>query len=115
MAYGRPNMGGMSQKQMMKQAQKLQEQMMAAQAKLMESEFTASTGGGAVKVTVTGDLHLKALTIDPEAVDPEDIEMLSDLITAAVNEAIRTANTDKEETMGKISGGMNLGGFGGLF
>ena len=67
MAYGRPNMGGMNQKQMMKQAQKLQEQMMAAQAKLMETEFSASTGGGAVKVTVTGDLRVKSLSIDPDA------------------------------------------------
>ena len=110
MAYGRPNMGGMSQKQMMKQAQKLQEQMMAAQAKLMESEFTASTGGGAVKVTVTGDLHLKALTIDPEAVDPEDIEMLEDMIVAAVNDAIDSAEAASIQSMSALTGGLNIPG-----
>ena len=97
-----------------RQAQKMQADMETATEELNAKEYTATAGGGMVSVTVTGALEIKKLDINPEVVDPEDIEMLSDLITAAVNEAIRTANTDKEETMSKISGGMNLGGLGGL-
>lgn len=110
MAYGRPNMGGMNQKQMMKQAQKLQEQMMAAQAKLMESEFTASTGGGAVKATVTGDLRIKSLSIDPGAVDLDDIEMLEDMIIAAVNDAMESAEATASQSMSALTGGLNIPG-----
>ena len=110
MAYGRPNMGGMNQKQMMKQAQKLQEQMMAAQAKLMETEFSASTGGGAVKVTVTGDLRVKSLSIDPDAFDPEDIEMLEDMILAAINDAIGSAEAASSQQMSTLTGGLNIPG-----
>ena len=110
MAYGRPNMGGMNQKQMMKQAQKLQEQMMAAQSKLMETEFNASTGGGAVKVTVTGGLQVKKIKIDPEAVDPEDIEMLEDMLVAAVNDAIQSAEAASSQQMSALTGGLNIPG-----
>ena len=107
--------GGQNLQQLARQAQKMQDQMEAATEELNAKEYTASAGGGMVTVTVSGELEIKTLEIDPEVVDPEDIEMLQDLVTAAVNEAIRNANTDKEETMNKISGGMNLGGFGGLF
>ncbi len=107
--------GAQNLQQLARQAQKMQDQMEEANAELNAKEYTASSGGGMVTVTISGELEIKKLDINPEVVDPEDIEMLSDLITAAVNEAIRTANTDKDETMNKISGGMNLGGLGGLF
>lgn len=110
MAYGRPNMGGMNQKQMMKQARQLQEQMMAAQAKLVETEFNASTGGGAVRVVVTGDLRVKSLAIDPEAFDPEDIEMLEDMVIAAVNDAIESAEAASSQSMSALTGGLNIPG-----
>ena len=106
--------GQQNLQQLARQAQKMQNDMEAATEELNAKEYTASAGGGMVSVTVSGELEIKKLDINPEVVDPEDIEMLSDLITATVNEAIRTANTDKEETMSKISGGMNLGGLGGL-
>lgn len=107
--------GAQNLQQLARQAQKMQDQMEEATAELNAKEYTASSGGGMVTVTISGELEIKKLDVNPEVVDPEDIEMLSDLITAAVNEAIRTANTDKDETMNKISGGMNLGGLGGLF
>ena len=107
--------GGQNLQQLARQAQKMQDQMEAATAELNAREYTASSGGGMVSVTVSGELEIKKLEISPEVVDPEDIEMLADLVTAAVNEAIRAANTDKDETMNKISGGMSLGGLGGLF
>ncbi|WP_407385095.1 YbaB/EbfC family nucleoid-associated protein [Ruminococcus sp.] len=111
--YG--NGGGQNLQQLARQAQKMQDQMEAATEELNAKEYTASAGGGMVNVTVSGELEIKKMEISPEVVDPDDIEMLQDLVTAAVNEAIRNANTDKEETMEKISGGMNLGGLGGLF
>jgi len=107
--------GGQNLQQLARQAQKMQDQMEAATEELNAKEYTASAGGGMVKVTVSGEMEIKKMEISPDVVDPEDIEMLQDLVTAAVNEAIRNANTDKEETMSKISGGMNLGGLGGLF
>ena len=100
---------------MLQQAQKMQEDMAALQADLDAREYEVSAGGGAVTVKISGKKQILSLDIQPEIVDPDDIEMLQDLVTAAVNEAIRNANTDKEETMNKISGGMNLGGLGGLF
>lgn len=103
---------------MMKQAQKMQEDMTALQTELEATEYEATVGGGAVTATVTGKKELKALSIKPEVVDPEDIEMLEDLIISAVNEGIRKAEADSEEKMNKITGGMNglagLGGLGGL-
>lgn len=107
--------GGQNLQQLARQAQKMQNDMEAATEELNAREYTASAGGGMVSVTISGELEIKKMEIAPDVVDPEDIEMLSDLITAAVNEAIRNANADKEETMNKISGGMNLGGMGGLF
>ena len=93
-----------------KQAQKMQEQMDEATAQLEEKEYNASSGGGAVNVTVTGKLELKAVDLKPEVVDPEDVEMLSDLIIAAADEALRAASDDKAQTMEKISGGLNIPG-----
>lgn len=101
--------------QLARQAQKMQDEMAAATEELNAKEYSATAGGNAVKVTVTGELEVKSIEIEPEVVDPEDVEMLSDLVMAAVNEALRAANKDKEETMNKISGGLNLGGMGGLF
>ncbi len=96
--------------QLARQAQKMQEEMDQATAELEVKEYTATAGGSAVSVTVTGKMEVKAISIAPEVVDPEDVEMLSDLVMAAVNEALRTAADDKAARMEKISGGMNLPG-----
>lgn len=96
--------------QLARQAQKMQEEMENATNALEEKEYTATAGGSAVTAVVTGKLEIKSLDIAPEVIDPEDSEMLSDLIMAAVNEAIRTANEDKENVMAKISGGINIPG-----
>ena len=96
--------------QLARQAQKIQDDMEAASAELEAKEYEAAAGGGAVKVTVTGKLEVVKVDIQPEVVDPEDVEMLSDLIMAAVNEAIRTAAKEKEEKMDAISGGLNIPG-----
>lgn len=106
--YG--NGGANNMQQIAKQAQKMQEEMGAASDELEKKEYKASSGGEAVTVTVTGGLELKAIDIKPEVVDPEDIEMLSDLIMAATNEALRTAQEEKADTMEKISGGLSLPG-----
>lgn len=95
---------------MLKQAQKMQEDMAALQADLDEREYSATAGGGAVTATVTGRHTLTALTIKPEVVDPEDVEMLADLVTAAVNEAIRQAVDTAEAEMAKVTGGLNMPG-----
>lgn len=104
--------GAANLQQLARQAQKMQDDMAAVTEELNAKEYTATCGGGMVSVTVSGELEVRSLTIDPEVVDPEDVEMLADLVRAAVNEAIRAANTDKEQRMEAISGGMN---FGGLF
>jgi DNA-binding YbaB/EbfC family protein len=109
-----PNLGALLQ-----QAQKMQEEMMAAQEKLKDELVEASAGGGMVKVVMSGDLELKTLQIDPDAVDPEDVEMLQDMVMAAVNEAMRQAMELQSKATGM--GGMDpsaamdmLGGLGGL-
>jgi len=104
-------MGGMPQNMgnLMKQAQKMQAQMQAQQAELEEKEFTATAGGGAVNVVVTGRKELKSIELSKDAVDPEDIEMLQDMILAAVNEGLHQV----DEASGKMMNGM--GGLGGLF
>lgn len=102
--------GAANIQQLARQAQKMQAQMDEASAELAEKEYTAAAGGGAVSVTVTGKMEVKALEIKPEVVDPDDVEMLSDLVTAAVNEALRAAAADKEQTMEKLSGGINIPG-----
>ena len=96
--------------QLARQAQKMQEAMETATAELEAKEYSATAGGGAVKVTVTGKMEVKAIDIRPEVIDPEDAEMLSDLIIAATNEALRAAAQEKEETMSALSGGLNLPG-----
>ena len=102
-------MGGRNQMQMMKQAQKMQENLMKMQEELQAKEYEATAGGG-VKAVCGGDRELKSITIDPEAVDPEDVEMLQDMIVAAVNEAMRKAEADQSANMAKLTGGLNLGG-----
>lgn len=107
---GMPGMQGMNRNQMMAQARKLQEQMLAAQEQAMKQEFTASTGGGAVKVTVSGGLRLLSLEIAPDAIDPEDVEMLQDMIVAAVNDALTTAEDATNQTMSQLTGGFGIPG-----
>ena len=102
--------GGANMQQLMRQAQKLQEQMTKAQEELDEREYSAQAGGGMVSVTVTGKRELKSLEIKPECVDPDDVEMLQDMILAAVNEAMRTADAEAANNMARLTGGMNLGG-----
>ena len=102
-----PNMN-----QMMKQVQKMQKDMMAAQEQLAEETVTASAGGGMVTVTVSGDLIVKDIKIDAEALDPEDPEMVQDMVLAAVNEAIRQAQELAANKMGGLTGGLDLGGLG---
>lgn len=96
--------------QLARQAQKIQDDMEAVSAELEQKEYEAAAGGGAVKVTVTGKPEIVRVDIQPEVVDPEDVEMLADLIMAAANEAIRTAAKEKEERMDSISGGLNIPG-----
>ncbi len=105
---GMPGMGGGMNMNMLKQAQKMQQDMMKLQQELQEKEYQAAAGGGVVSATVTGKHELKSLVIDPEAVDPEDVEMLQDMIVAAVNEAMRAADSDAAGTMSQITGGMGL-------
>ena len=106
---GRGGMGGMGMNaNMLKQAQKMQQDMMRMQQELQEKEYEAAAGGGVVTATVTGKRELKALEIDPEAVDPDDVEMLQDMIVAAVNEALRAAENDAASTMQKLTGGLGL-------
>ena len=104
---GMPGMGGMNMN-MMKQVQKMQQDMQKMQAELEAKEYTAAAGGGMVSATVTGKRELRAISIDPEAVDPDDVEMLQDMIVAAVNEALRTAEEDMATSMQQITGGLNL-------
>jgi DNA-binding YbaB/EbfC family protein len=98
--------------QMMKQVQQMQAEMAKAQEQLAEETVEASAGGGMVKVKMSGDLQMKAISIDPEAIDPEEPELLADMVQAAVNEAIRAAQELAGAKMGGITGG--LGGPGGL-
>ena len=107
---GFPNMGGGNMQQMMRQAQKMQQDMARVQQELESREVEASSGGGMVKVVATGKKEIKAIVIDPKAVDPGDVEMLQDLIQAAVNEALRMVDEMTQQEMGRVTGGMNLGG-----
>ncbi len=110
-----PNQGkGINQAGMMKQIQKMQDDMQETQRAVEESEFTASSGGGAVEVTVNGSHEVKGIKIQPDVVDPEDVEMLEDMLIAALNEAMRKASETMEREMNKITGGMNIPGLGGL-
>lgn len=102
--------GAGNMQQLARQAQKMQEAMETATAQLEEKEYSATSGGNAVKVVASGKMEIKSIEIEPEVIDPEDAEMLSDLIIAAANEALRAAAKDKEDTMGALSGGLNLPG-----
>jgi DNA-binding YbaB/EbfC family protein len=104
-----PNMN-----QMMKQVQKMQADMIKAQEALANETIEASAGGGMVTVTITGDLQVKNIVIAPDAIDPEDAELLQDMVLAAVNEAIRQAQELAATRMGGLTGGMDLGALGGL-
>jgi nucleoid-associated protein EbfC len=104
-----PNMN-----QMLKQVQKMQADMMKAQEALANETIEASAGGGMVTVTITGDLQVKDIKIDPDAIDPEDAELLQDMVLAAVNEAIRQAQELAATRMGGLTGGMDLGALGGM-
>jgi nucleoid-associated protein EbfC len=95
---------------MMKQAQKMQAKMAQVQEELKNEVLEASAGGGMVKVSITGDMQVQSVTIDPGAVDPEDVDMLQDMVTAAVNEAIRSAQELGASRMADVTGGMNLPG-----
>ena len=107
---GMPMMGGMNQMQMMKQAQKMQQDLLKMQQEMETKEYVATAGGGVVTAVANGKRELLRITIDPEAVDPDDVEMLQDLVISAVNEALQKADAYAEEQMGKVTGGMNLGG-----
>ncbi len=104
--------GGFDVNALMKQAQQMQSQMLEAQEKLKDETVEASAGGGMVKVVVGGDLSLREIKIDPEAIDPEEAEMLADMVQAAVNEGLRAAQDLAASKMGGITGG--LGGMPGL-
>ena len=107
---GYPGMGGgMNMNNMMKQVQKMQKQMEEQQKMLEESEYTATAGGGAVEVTVTGKKVVTKVKLDPDAVDPDDVEMLEDLIMVAVNDAMKKVDEASSSSMAKMTGGM--GGF----
>ena len=111
MAKGYSARGGFggSQGQMMRQ-QQMQQQMAKAQEDVENTDFTASVGGGAVQAVVSGKKELKALTIQPEAVDPQDVEMLQDLVISAVNEALRQADEAMSNSMNSLTGGLNIPG-----
>lgn len=102
--------GGMNQAAMMKQVQKMQQEMMRMQEELENKTYSATTGGGMVTAVVNGKHELQKLEIKPEAVDPDDVDMLQDMIIAAVNEAMRAADADSASNMSRMTGGLNLGG-----
>jgi DNA-binding YbaB/EbfC family protein len=96
--------------QLLKQAQKMQQEMLAAQEALKDEVVEASAGGGMVTVRVSGDLNVRSVTIDPQAVDPEDVELLQDMVLAATNEALRSAQELASSKLGAVTGGLgNLG------
>jgi nucleoid-associated protein EbfC len=111
MTRGGPGgMGGMDLNKMMKQVQQMQAEMLEAQEKLKDETVDASAGGGMVKVTMTGDLKVTEIKIDPDAIDPEDAEVLEDMVTAAVNEALRAAQDLAQSKLGGATGGLGLPG-----
>lgn len=100
----------MNMQQMMKQARKMQEKLAATEEKLAQTEVTASAGGGMMKVVATGDLHITSVEIAPEAVDPDDVDLLQDMVLAAVNDALTQAQQLASQQMGAITGGLNIPG-----
>ncbi len=108
---GQPQGGG----NMMKRLQEMQANMEAKQAELAEAEYTASSGGGAVDVTVNGSHEVVSVKIQPDVVDPDDVEMLEDMLIATLNEAMRKADETAERELGQITGGLSIPGMGGMF
>lgn len=104
-------MGGMNMQSLMKQAQKMQKKMEEAQETLAEKTVETTSGGGAVKIVITGKKVIKSIKIDPEVIDPDDVEMLEDLILSSVNEAVRQADEMANNEMSKITGGVGNGMF----
>ena len=104
------NPGGGAMNKMIKQAKKMQEQMAKVQAELQEKELETSAGGGAITVRINGKQQLTEIKIKPEVVDPDDIEMLEDLVLAAVNEAVKVSQEMVSDEMAKITGGLNIPG-----
>ncbi|MDD7464419.1 MAG: YbaB/EbfC family nucleoid-associated protein [Anaerococcus sp.] len=102
--------GGGNMNNMMKQVQKMQKQMADAQQAIEEKEFTSTAGGGVVEATVNGKKEVLNINIDPDVIDPEDKEMLEDLVLAAINDAMKQADDFSQEQMGKLTGGMNIPG-----
>ena len=102
--------GGMNQAAMVRQAQKMQQDMMRMQEEMENKTYSATVGGGMVTATVNGKHEVLNLEIKPEAVDPDDVEMLQDMVIAAVNEAMRTADAEAANNMSRLTGGLNLGG-----
>ncbi len=107
-----PGQNNMSRNDMMQRIQKMQEDMQAKQAEVENTDFTAGAGGDLVEVTVNGKHEVQNIKIKPEAVDPDDVEMLEDFLTIAFNEAIRKANDAMEREMNSVSGGLNIPGLG---
>lgn len=107
---GFQGMGGGNMNNLIKQAQKFQKQMQDMQKEVENKEFTATVGGGAVSATVTGKKEITNITIKPEVVDPDDIEMLQDLILSACNEALKKAEDETSGEMKKLTGGLNIPG-----
>ena len=106
----RGGMGGGMNMNMIKQAQKIQQDMLKMQEELENKTYEASVGGGAVKAVVNGKHEVLSLTISPDAVDPDDVEMLQDMVVGAVNEAMRKAESEASANMSRLTGGLNLGG-----
>ena len=102
--------GGMNQAAMIKQAQKMQQEMLRMQEEMENKTYKATAGGGMVTAEVSGKHQVVSLRINPEAVDPDDVEMLQDMVIAAINEAMRTADTESANQMSRLTGGINLGG-----
>ena len=107
--------GGGVNMNMIKQAQKMQQDMLKMQEEMENKEYDATVGGGMVKAVVNGKHTVLSIEINPEAVDPDDVEMLQDMVVAAVNEAMRKAEAEANANMSKLTGSLNLGGLGGLF
>ncbi len=107
--------GPTNMQSMIKQAQKIQEDMTNLQEELDSREYEIKAGGGVVTVKINGKLEVLSIAIEPEVVDPDDIETLTDILTAAVNEAIKKVNSVNSEEMGKVTGGLNVPGMPGLF
>ncbi len=102
--------GGGNQAAMMKQVQKMQQEMLRMQEEMENKTYSASAGGGMVTASVNGKHEVVSIEINPEAVDPDDVEMLQDMVIAAVNEAMRSADVDSANNMSRLTGGLNLGG-----